>query len=118
MTERFDQREFVRVPDCSDVVYTPVSSGKKIKSEVKDISQAGICFLSEEKLEPGTTIELTLTLEKIDFSFVAKGVVRWVNEVVKNRRYEVGIKFVDLPDQDIRRLLNYMNSMKKFDSYR
>jgi hypothetical protein len=57
-------------------------------------------------------------LEKIDFSFVAKGVVRWVNEVVKNRRYEVGIKFVDLPDQDIRRLLNYMNSMKKFDSYR
>lgn len=117
MTERFDQREFVRVPNCSEVAYTTASSGKKKKSEVKDISQSGICFIVEENLEVGTVIDVSLTLEHLDYCFVAKGVVRWVNEIVKNRRYEAGVKFIDLPEPDVRKLINYMNSAKRFDDY-
>lgn len=118
MTERFDQREFVRVPDCSEVVYTALNSGKKKKSETKDISQAGICFVVDEKLEVGTVVDISLSLEHLDFCFAAKGIVRWVNEIVKNKRYEAGVKFVDLPEADVRKLLNYMNSAKRFDNYR
>jgi len=118
MAEKFDQREFVRAPDCSEVVYTAMDSSKKKKSEVKDISQSGICFIVDEKLEVGTVIEVSLSLEHLDFCFVAKGVVRWVNEIVKNRRYEAGVKFIDLPETDVRRLINYMNSARKFDNFR
>jgi len=118
MMEKFDQREFVRVPNCSEVVYTALSSGKKKKTEVKDISQSGICFIVDEKLEVGSLIDVSLSLEHLDFCFVAKGVVRWVNEIIKNHRYEAGVKFLDLPETDVRRLINYMNSAKKFDDYR
>ncbi len=121
MTEKFDQfdqREFVRVPHCSEVVYTTLTSGKKKKTEAKDISQSGICFVVDEKLEVGSLIDISLSLEHLDFCFVAKGVVRWVNEIIKNRRYEAGVKFLDLPEADVRRLINYMNSAKKFDNYR
>ena len=118
MAEQMNQREFVRVPDCSEVTYSTAVPGKKKKSEVKDISQAGICFFIEEKPEVGDVIEVTITLEKIEYSFVAKASVRWVNEIVKNRRYEVGVKFVDLSEQDIKRLLDYINTVKRHDSYR
>ena len=117
MNQQFDQREFVRVPDCSDVIYQ-TASGKKKKSETKDISQTGICFFAEEKPAIGDVIDITLALERLGYSFAAKASVRWVNEIIKNRRYEVGVKFVDLPEQDIKRLLNYINSVKRLDRYR
>jgi c-di-GMP-binding flagellar brake protein YcgR len=118
MTERFDQREFVRVPDCSEVVYTSVSSDQKKKSETKDISQSGICFIVEEKLEVGAVVDISLSLEHLDYCFVAKGIIRWINEIVKNRRYEAGVKFINLPETDVKKLLNYLTSAKRFDNYR
>ena len=117
MSEQFDQREFIRMPDSSDIVYQS-ASGKKKKSEVKDISQAGIRFFTEEKPEVGDVIDVTITLEKLEYSFVAKASVRWVNEIIKNRRYEVGVKFVDLSEQDVNRLINYITTAKRHDGYR
>jgi c-di-GMP-binding flagellar brake protein YcgR len=117
MNQQIDQREFIRVPDCSDVVYQ-TASGKKKKSETKDISQTGICFFTEEKPKVDDVIDVILTLERLEYSFAAKASVRWVNEIIKNRRYEVGVKFVDLPEQDIKGLLNYINSVIKLDRYR
>ncbi len=117
-TEHFNQREFVRVPDCSEVVYEAASSGKKKKTEAKDISQSGICFIVTEKLEIGTIVDVSISLEHLDFCFVAKGVVRWINEIVRNKRYEAGVKFIDLPELDVKKLLNYLNSAQRFDNYR
>lgn len=117
MNQPFDQREFIRVPVSSDVVYQ-AASGKKIRTEARDISQAGIRFVAQEKPEVGSIIELTLTLEKLEYSFVAKALVRWVNEIVKNRRYEVGVKFIDLTEQEVKRLINYINTVNRHDNYR
>lgn len=117
MNQPFDQREFIRVPDHSDVVYH-AASGKTKKTEATDISEAGIRFIAEEKPEIGDVIDLTVTLEKLDYSFVAKASVRWVNEIVKNRRYEVGVKFIDLSEQDLKRLLNYISTANRHDGYR
>ena len=117
MTEKFDQREFIRIPDSSEITYGAASLGKKKKSKIKDISQAGIRFISEEKLEPGAIVDITLNLERVEFSFTAKASVCWVHEIIKNKRYEVGVKFVDLPDSDVTRLLDYIHSVKRLDSF-
>jgi len=112
-----DQREFTRVPDCSEISYQTAKAGKKKKSEAKDLSQAGIRFVVDEKVDIGTVIDVSLSLERLEYSFMAKAEVRWVNEVVKNRRYEIGVKFINLPETDIKKLLNYMVAVKRLDSY-
>ncbi|MCX5680932.1 MAG: PilZ domain-containing protein [Candidatus Omnitrophica bacterium] len=118
MPEQFDQREFIRVPDSSEITYGTAALSKKKKSKIQDISQSGIRFMVEEKFAPGDIIDVTLSLEQVDFSFAAKATVRWINEIVKNRRYEIGVKFVDLPEADVIRLIDYINSIKRFSNYR
>lgn len=112
-----NQREFVRVPDASEVTYTVLSTKQKKKNQVKNVSQTGICFISEEDFSPETTIDISIALESAEFSFTAQGIVRWSKEIVKNRRYEIGIKFEDLPEQDMKRLINYIQAAKRMKGY-
>ncbi len=117
MNNDINKREFVRVPDCSEIFYESASSGKKKKSETKDIGQQGICFIADEKLSIDSVIEVSLMLEQLEFSFTGKAVVRWINEIVKNRRYEIGVKFIDVTEIEAKKLINYIGSAKKLDRY-
>ncbi|MDD3375482.1 MAG: PilZ domain-containing protein [Candidatus Omnitrophica bacterium] len=117
MTETTNNREFVRVPDSLDIVYEIEASGKKKKTATKNISEQGICFFSEEKFDLDSVVEVSLSFERLEFSFTSKAVVRWVKEVVKNRRYEIGVKFVDISEIEARKLVNYIVSMKRLDNY-
>jgi c-di-GMP-binding flagellar brake protein YcgR len=112
-----NQREFVRVPDASEVTYTVLATKQKKKNQVKNVSQTGICFVSEEDFTPGTMIDISIALESAEFSFTAQGIVRWSKEVVKNHRYEVGIKFEDLPEIDMKKLINYIQAAKRMKGY-
>lgn len=117
MSEKHEQRHFIRVPESSDIVYQVDQVQAKRKTRAKDLSQTGICFASDEKLPIGSVIDITLALEKLGFSFTAQGTVRWIKEIVKNRRYEVGVQFEDLPDLTMKKLINYIQAVKRLDSY-
>lgn len=117
MSEKHEKRHFIRVPESSDIVYQVDQAKTKKKTSAKDLSETGICFISEEKLPVGAVIYITLALEKLGFSFTAHGTVRWINEVVKNRRYEVGVQFENLPDLTMKKLINYIQAIKRLDSY-
>ena len=112
-----NKREFIRVPECSDIFYEATSGTNKKKSEIKDISQSGICFFIEDNLPAGTRIEVSLSLESLEFSFTAPAEIRWSKEVVRGKRYEVGVKFLDVPEVTTRRLINYIQAVKRLDSY-
>jgi len=112
-----EQRHFIRVPDSSGISYEIAFTGKAAKSQAKEISQSGIRFVSEEELPIGTVLDVSLTLEQLEFSFTAHGTVRWSKEIVKNKRYEVGVKFEGLPEVTTKKLINYIQAVKRLDSY-
>ena len=112
-----NKREFIRVPECSDIFYEATSDGKKKKSEAKDISQSGIRFFVEADLAVGSVIEVSLSLERLEFSFTAPAEVRWSKEIVKGKRYEIGVKFLNVPDVTTKKLINYIQAVKRLDSY-
>ncbi|MDP8266119.1 MAG: PilZ domain-containing protein [Candidatus Aceula meridiana] len=116
-SENHEQRNFIRVPDSSGISYEVAFTGKTSKSQAKEISQSGIRFISEEKLPIGTVIDVSLTLEQLEFSFTAHATVRWTKEIVKNRRYEVGVKFEGLPEVTTKKLISYIQAVKRLDSY-
>ena len=117
MNEQINKREFIRIPDSSEIACESASSGKKKKTETKNISEQGICFFSEEKFDLGSIVEVSLALERLEFSFTSKAVVRWVKEIVRNHRYEIGVKFIDILEIEARKLINYINSAKRLDKY-
>ena len=116
-SEKHDQRQFIRIPDSSNISYEVALTGKATKSQIREISQAGIRFIPEEDFPIGTVINISLTIEQLEFSFTAHGTIRWSKEIVKNRRYEVGVKFESLPEVTTKKLLNYIQAVKRLDSY-
>ncbi len=117
MPRNANDREFVRISDYSEITYQSEIAKTKKKTETKNISAQGICFVSKEKFAIDSVVEVSLTFERLGFSFTSKSVVRWVNEIVRNHRYEVGVKFIDVSLQETKKLVNYIDTIKRLDRY-
>jgi Tfp pilus assembly protein PilZ len=104
-----ERRKFVRL-DINVVVKWEKISGDlnnivcNNKDITKNMSSGGICLITHEKLEVGDKLHLKIELptKKI---ITAKGRVVWINEFEivggeRERRYDIGIEFIDIRDED------------------
>ncbi|RKY30680.1 MAG: hypothetical protein DRP74_06470 [Candidatus Omnitrophota bacterium] len=99
-----ERRKFERLSVFADIIFKKKEPPQKdTASLTKNISKGGICFIAYEKLNPGELIDMTIFLP-YEVPIRATGRVAWVNEFIvgntEHKRYDVGIEFIEISDQD------------------
>lgn len=81
------------------------------RENMHDISSGGLAFYSEEKLEPGSLIDITIEVRPPPF--IAEGRVVWCRR--KRKGFLIGIKF---DDTDIEYSLRMVEQVCHIEQYR
>lgn len=128
-----EQRKFARIsreiPVEVNLLTYPLSedSGKKCLS--KNISAGGICFTVSNSYQQGNLLSLKIRIPgwegyKRPFSrlvniaseepLTAIGEVVWCQKLSDASEYDVGLKFVNIYEDDYNALMKYVESQKKY----
>ncbi|NCD33356.1 MAG: PilZ domain-containing protein [Spartobacteria bacterium] len=84
------QRQFIRHP--SDIPITYIVKDKSATAlNVKNLGTGGVCFTSDEPLEPGSAIHVSIPCTDLDASI--DGEVAWCSQK-DEMQYEIGVKFL------------------------
>ena len=101
-----EQRRFIRVISRLTAVVKIAKTGKVRRALTKDISAGGICFVTEELLEPGTALEVELKLPDRDAPIAFLGEVSWSRPIgpapksYQNPTAETGVKFISIDPKE------------------
>jgi c-di-GMP-binding flagellar brake protein YcgR len=105
MAEQQRAEDSVRLRKFIDVVVEDKASFTLFRAAVADISATGMRMISEQYLPKGT--RYTFTMKRSPF-LVARGEVRWVKALERDT-FQVGVQFVDLNEDDRRRLQSFVD---------
>jgi c-di-GMP-binding flagellar brake protein YcgR len=94
----------VRLRKLINVIVEEKLSFTLFRCTVADISATGMRVISEQYLPKGT--HYTFTMKRAPF-LTTRGEVRWVRALERDT-FQVGIQFVDMPDEDKRRLQSFL----------
>jgi c-di-GMP-binding flagellar brake protein YcgR len=95
----------VRLRKFIDVVVEDKASFTLFRAAVADISATGMRMISEQYLPKGT--RYTFTMKRFPF-LVTRGEVRWVKAYERDT-FQVGVQFVDLSEDDQKRLQSFVD---------
>lgn len=131
MAQNDEKRNYPRIPreiaiQVSELTYPlPVEPGDDRIG--KDIGGGGICFISPHPYDVGKTLCITMHIKGwemfkkphsllLDISAGTPlnviGLVVWSREQEHGGGYEIGIKFLDIYEDDHRALLNYIEDSR------
>ena len=108
-----EQRRFIRVTNRLPSMFKIITTGKVRRALTKDISAGGVCFITEELLEPGTALEVELKLPDREAPIIFLGEVTWSRPIgpppksYQNPNSEAGIKFVSIDPKDRALIMQY-----------
>jgi len=108
-----EQRRFIRITNRLNATFKIVKTGKVKRALTKDISAGGICFVTAEILEPGTALEVELTLPDREASVQFLGEVAWSRPIgpqpksYEDPTGETGVKFISIDPNDRELLRQY-----------
>jgi len=108
-----ERRKFIRIPESSQISYEILSELKARDYLTRDISQGGIRFFVHEFIRRNSILKIRLTLAKTTFYFEALVKVVWIREDTLSERYEVGVEFIDIPQNATEHLIDYIRSVLK-----
>ena len=70
-----------------------------------NLSEGGVLVRTTEKLEMGTRVRLTISIEKFSDRFECGGVVAWCYAAARSETdFYIGVRFVDLPPEDMKKI--------------
>jgi len=99
-----ERRKFVRINANFIVSYYvyPYEINKKDLTLSRNISLGGICFTTDKFYNKGTILHITLKLPKIVKTVACLGQVVYVlREKSKNSLYDLGVKFIQVADENL-----------------
>lgn len=111
-----ERREFVRLDARVEVSFQMLPEGEAKRSMTKNISGGGICFFSDEVLQPGTHMRGTVKLpeQQEPLNFTAEVVWSAPYEVIGGketwRGVEIGVRFINISREDQDALTRYVSS--------
>ena len=111
-----EKRKFVRLNALVDVVYNKVSPSQKVEvSLTKNISKGGICLIAYDELKVSDKLDLNIYLPEDKTPLHVIGRVAWVKDFVicnipNGKRYDVGIEFLTITDEDQNKINKYVFS--------
>jgi hypothetical protein len=82
-------RHYIRHPFEVPIKYRTDEAGRIHEDDMRNISEGGLCFRSEKKLEMGLEIVVNISVQKPPFE--AKGYVMWCKE--ESDHWEIGVQF-------------------------
>ncbi len=107
-----DKRRFYRHPLSTPIQYQEVESRTLARTSAVDVSQGGICFLSERFLATGA--ELHMSIPVSGQLFKMRGRVAYCNRVPSVNRYRTGVAFSDAISAFKAKLAEQMNRIKEY----
>lgn len=112
-----ERRKFIRLNINVEIKYALISNATAERvAQTKDIGAGGICILADEPMKKGDILEINFLLPEVPPNVHAKGRVAWVKPFSiagdKNTRYDTGIEFTDITDEDRKRINRYVFSLK------
>ena len=78
----------------------------------KDISSTGLRILANTFLPINSTLKIELTLTKPPRLINAFGKVRWIKSRYADELFELGIEFVDTPEEHVTALKKHIEKLK------
>ncbi len=107
-------RRFIRVNYQANIeVLLP--GNKAESSQTIDISEGGICFISETPLKTDARISIKLELFPKKKHFYAQGRVAWIKTIetleTAERKSKIGVQFAYVKDTDKRNLTRFIKSI-------
>jgi c-di-GMP-binding flagellar brake protein YcgR len=105
MAEEKRAEDGVRLRRFIDVVIEDKQSFTLFRAAVADLSATGMRVISDQYLPKGT--RYTFTMKRAPF-LIARGEVRWVRALERDT-FQAGVQFVDLSEDDRRRLQSFVD---------
>lgn len=109
-----ERRQFVRLDTRLEVKYTILPSGSATASVTRDIGGGGICLFTDQVLERGQQLQVSLALpgraQPVNFT----GEVMWceayemIGQSSRQKAVEAGIRFVEIAPQDQEAVLQHV----------
>jgi len=108
-----ERRRYVRIRDASQISYEVIPGEYIREYATKDISQGGLKFTTHEFIAKNSHLKIKLHLHKYFFNFEALVKCAWVNKLPYNDEYEVGVEFIDVPQEAAGHLISYIEAFLK-----
>ncbi len=112
-----ERRKFIRLNINVQIRFSIIEDYKAQKiAETKDIGAGGICLILDQELKKGDTLKLDIVLPDDPPTIHALGRVVWTKSfsmaMEKNTRYDTGIEFTEIGDEDRKKINKYVFSLK------
>lgn len=106
-----ERRKSIRLRAKIDI-YFP-SKGQYKKSKTKNVSSNGFLFESEDILPAGSYMALQIDLPEEFCPLPIAAVVQVIRvTTLENKRFDIGIRFVRIPKEDLKLILEYAHTHK------
>lgn len=114
-----ENRIATRLEEGIDVTITLLSRKKSLPKEkvmyssIKDFSSSGVSIQTNILFPVGTLLNIKFTLKTLKEKINAIGKVKWVNVIVEDKYYEMGVEFVNASIIALKRIDEYILWKKK-----
>jgi c-di-GMP-binding flagellar brake protein YcgR len=103
-----DKRQYIRIPESSELSYRLIPQSKTTGSISKDISTGGMRFSAREFIPIGSTLRIRLSIKNIPHTIDASVRVKWTKRISGGERYEIGAEFIEIPREGLLQLERYI----------
>ncbi|MFH1868050.1 MAG: PilZ domain-containing protein [Candidatus Omnitrophota bacterium] len=104
--KRSHPRLDVRLPVQYKDIQRPIEAYSGTLS--RDIGEGGMRFLSNEFLSVFTRLLIEVSIPSLSRPIKAISKVAWIQKVPRNSQYNVGIKFMDMTEEDKKQLASFI----------
>ncbi len=114
MWSGIDKRRFPRANFECHVVVRRKDHPESFSTQTENIGVGGICVILDKGLELFTEVVVEVALPDEQTPLISDGKVVWVvKEAGRNKRFDTGIEFVDLPEEQQKRIERIIENILK-----
>jgi len=112
-----ERRKAERLKELNEITISVTSEEKIIPKKKflynysKDISVSGAKIQSNILLPVDTLLKIDFKIKTLEKEITALGKVKWIKVLIEDKSYEVGVEFVDIPSEAIKKLENYVSQI-------
>lgn len=99
----------VRLRKYIDVIVEDRLSSMLFRGAIADISETGMRIIADQYLPKGTKYIFTM---KSPPHLALRGEIRWIRDFERDT-YQVGVLFIDVNDEDHKRLANFLDMERR-----
>ncbi len=113
MTPIMEHRRYLRANAPLNVTYTVTEQPRLTERTLgEDISVSGVRLRTFDRVQAGTVLSLALQMPFDSLPLFVQGQVAWMRPAASfgHGPYELGVRFLRLPEMDKRRLSQYIDT--------